>query len=150
YVQWISRNHNHRGGGVLIAQLVESKRVDGKPHKRVLAHLGTCREPVDTLRHRLWFYENCDSVLERVALAPDERAKVEAKLAARIPRPSNAEHVLWQRERDILMARFGRPDGFAFVKGWTTANEDERRRFLDELSKVEEARAAAGDRSELA
>ena len=35
------------------------------------------------------------------------------------------------------MARFGRPDGFAFVKGWNAANEDERRRFLAELGKAE-------------
>jgi hypothetical protein len=41
------------------------------------------------------------------------------------------------------MATFGRPDGFALVREWTTANEDERRRCLDELRKAEEARAAA-------
>jgi len=34
------------------------------------------------------------------------------------------------------MARFGRPDGFALVKGWNAANEEERRRFLDELRNV--------------
>ena len=37
------------------------------------------------------------------------------------------------------MARFGRPDGFALVRGWNAANEEERRRFLDELRKTEEA-----------
>jgi hypothetical protein len=42
FIKWI---RNKKGGGVLIAKLVESKRVDGKSRQRVLAHLGTCREP---------------------------------------------------------------------------------------------------------
>jgi hypothetical protein len=46
YVQWVSRNRDHKHGGVLIAQLVESKRVDGKPRKRKLAHLGSCRREI--------------------------------------------------------------------------------------------------------
>src|SRR5262249_27983317 len=88
------------------------------------------------------FYERCDQVLDRLALEPEDRAKVVSNLSARIPRLSNAERTAWQREKDILMARFGRPDGFARVKGWNAANEDERRRALDALGKGEEARAA--------
>jgi hypothetical protein len=124
-------------------QLVESKRVDGESRQRVLAHLGSCREPVDTLRHRLWFYECCERALDRLALAPEDRAKVDAQLAARLPPLSDEEHAQRQRERAILMATFGRPDGFARIKGWNAANEEERCRFLDELRKAEEARAAA-------
>jgi hypothetical protein len=145
YVRWVSRNRARKSGGVLIAQLVESRRIDGKPRKRVRAHLGTCREQVDTLRHRFWFYERCDQVLDRLALAPDDRAKVEAQLAARMPRPSEEERALWQQEKAILMATFGRSGGFAFVKGWNAANEEERRRFLDELRKAKEAYAAPAD-----
>ncbi len=78
-------------------------------------------------------------MLDRLPLASEDRAKVDAQLAARIPRPSDAERALWQRERAILMARFSRPDGFAPVRGWTAVHEDERRRFLDELRKAEEA-----------
>ena len=143
FIRWINRNH--KGGGVLIAQLVESKRVDGQSRQRVLAHLGTCREPVDTLRHRLRFYERCEQALDRLALAPEDRTKVEAQLATRIPPLSDEEHALWQREKAILMATFGRSGGFAFVKGWNAANEEERRRFLDELRKAKEAYAAPAD-----
>jgi hypothetical protein len=139
FVKWSSRRNRDRIGGVLIAQLVKSKRVNGKARLRLLAHLGTCREPVDTPRHRLWFYERCEQVLDRLALAPEDRAKVDAQLAARIPRPRDEEHAQRQCERAILMARFGRPDGFALVRGWNAANEEERRRFLDELRKTEEA-----------
>ena len=133
YLKWRVRDRSHRSGGALIAQLVESTR-NGGAHSRLLAHLGTCREPVDTLRHRLRFYERCEQALDRLALAPEDRAKVEAQLAVRIPPLSDEDRASWQREKAILMARFGRPDGFAFVKGWNAANEDERRRFLDERS----------------
>jgi hypothetical protein len=142
FVTWRSRRNRDHIGGVLVAQLVGSKRVDGESRKRILAYLGTCREPVDTLRHRLWFYERCDQVLDRLALAPEDRAKVDALLAARIPPLGEEERAQWRREKAILMATFGRPDGFALVKGWNAANEQERRRFLDELCKAEEARAA--------
>ena len=143
YVRWRSGRNRDQTDGALIAQLLGSKRVDGKSRHRVLAHLGTCREPVDTLRHRLRFYDRCERVLDRLALVPDDRAKIDAQLAARIPRPSDAERALWERERAILMARFSRPDGFALVEGWNAVNEEERRRFLDELRKAEEARARA-------
>lgn len=146
FIRWRSRHNRDHIGGVLIAQLVESKRVNGKSRQRVLAYLGTCREPVDTLRHRLWFYELCDQVLDRLALAPDDRAKIDAQLAARIPPPSDMDRAQQQRERAILKARFGRSDGFALVKGWNAANEEERRRFLDELDKVQDARTAPAHR----
>jgi hypothetical protein len=142
FVRWTHRSRHQKGGAALIVQLVETKRIDGRSRLRLLAHLGTCREPVETLRHRLWFYEHCDRVLDRLALAREDRAKIDAKLAARIPRPSAAERAARQRERATLAATFSQPDGFAPVKGWNAANEDERRRFLDELRKAEEARSA--------
>ena len=141
YVRWTSRPNRDHIGSVLIAQLVGSKRVDGKSRPHVLAHLGSCREPIDTPRHRLWFYERCDRVLDRLALAPDDRVKIDAQLATRVPRPSDEDRAQHQRERAILMAKFSRPDGFALVKGWTAANEEERRRFLEELLKAEEDEA---------
>jgi hypothetical protein len=82
FVRCRSRRNRDGMGGVLIAQLMGSKRVNGKTRPCVLAHLGSCREPVDLLRHRLWFYERCDQVLDRLALAPDDRAKIDAQLAA--------------------------------------------------------------------
>jgi hypothetical protein len=141
HVRWRSRRNRDQIGGALIAQLLGSERVRGKSRPRILAYLGSCREPIDMPRHRLWFYDRCDQVLDRLALAPDDRAKIDAQLDARIPRPSDAERALWQRERDILMARFGRPDGFARLKEWSTANEEERRHFLDELRKAAEVQA---------
>ena len=148
FVTWRNRRNRDHIGGVLVAQLAESRRVTGGTRSRFLAHLGTCREPVDMLRHRLWFYERCEQALDRLALAPEDRAKVEAQLAVRIPPLSDEDRASWQREKAILMARFGRPDGFAFVKGWNAANEDERRRFLAELGKAEEAGTAPAPEAE--
>jgi hypothetical protein len=135
FVRWRRRPNRDHIGTTLIAQLVGSKRVDGKSRPCVLAYLGSCREPVDTLRHRLWFYERCEQKLNHLGLASEDRAKIDAQLAVRIPRPSNVDRALWEHERDILTVRFGRPDGFAIVKGWNAANEEERRRFLHELRK---------------
>ena len=61
---------------------------------------------------------------------------------------SEEERALWQQEKAILMATFGRSGGFAFVKGWNAANEEERRRFLDELRNAEEARCPSADGTE--
>lgn len=134
FVKWSSRSRDytlrhrepHR---TLVAQLIESRRVDGKPKKRTIAHLGTCREPVDRPRHRAWFYKRCDRVLDRLALDPDDRAKIEDQLAARIPRPNGEE-----RADDAWAATFRPPDGFtALVNAWNGASENEQRRFLGEL-----------------
>jgi len=128
---WRRTNEPHR---TLIAQLAESRRLDGKSKQRIVAHLGSCREPIETLRHRIWFYKHCDEKLAHLDLSADERTKLAAQLAARVPRPTVqeiAEHN--RRAIDALMASF-RPDGFAaWVKAWNTASEDERQRFLDQL-----------------
>ena len=98
YIKWRVRDRDHRSGGALIAQLVESKHVNGGNRPRLLAHLGTCREPVDTLRHRLRFYERCEQVLDRLALAPKDRAKIDAQLAVRIPPLSDEDRAQRQPE----------------------------------------------------
>lgn len=70
---------------------------------------------------RVWFYKRCDHVLDRLALDPDDRAKIDAQLATDIPRPSDKERA----------AAFRPPDGFtALVNAWNAASEAEQRRFL--------------------
>jgi hypothetical protein len=62
-------------------------------------------------------------VLDRLALAPEDRAKVDAHLATRIPRLSDEDRAQQQREKAILMASLIRAEGFALVRGWNAANE---------------------------
>jgi hypothetical protein len=135
YTGWTHRhNEPHR---TVIAQLVESRRVNGKSKQRIAAHLGTCREPVGEIRHRLWFYAACDEKLARLGLSDD--ANIAARLAARIPRPTPEEMTKYNREADALLASF-RPNGFVgLVRAWNAAGEDERQRFLDEVRKRQAA-----------
>jgi hypothetical protein len=140
FVQWSNRsraytrrrnkNGPHR---TLIARLVE--------RRRIIAHLGTCREPVETPRHRMWFYQRCDEVLARLGLSAEDRDQIAAQLQARLKRPTEAEFKAEQAETDrhehALGAALGRPDGVAaLVKAWTAADQSERERFIDELRKA--------------
>ena len=126
----VAEREPHR---TVIAQLVESRRVDGQPRQQILAHLGTCREPLSEPMHRLQFYERCAWVLDDLDLSDDERARIEEQLAARIPPLTPQEIAALQLVKATAAARY-RPDGFvALVQAWDGASEDERGRFLDEL-----------------
>ena len=89
-----SRTYTRRKGKephrTVVVRLMQSQRA-GKSRQRYIAHLGTCREPVDRSRHRFWFYERCNKVLDRLDLSADDRAKIAAQLAARIPPPMPEE-----------------------------------------------------------
>jgi hypothetical protein len=147
FVKWRNRSRAYtrrRNNGphrTLIAQLFENRRVGGQSRRRMIAHLGTCREPVETPRHRMWFYQRCDEVLARLGLSAEDRDQIAAQLQARLKRPTEAEFKAeqeeWDRHERALGAALGRPDGFAtLVKAWTAADQSERERFIDELRKA--------------
>jgi hypothetical protein len=116
----------------LIARLVESYRENGKTKQRIIAHLGTCIEPVENLRHRSLFYERCGKVLARLELSDDDRAKVAAQIAARIPPLNEEDTAEKERAAAAAWARVSGRDGFAvLVSAWSVASEDERQRFID-------------------
>lgn len=115
----------------LVAQLLEKNRRGNRPKQRVVAHLGTCREPVETLAHRVWFYERCETVLDRLDLASGERIKIAAMLDTHVPRPTVTEVAAYKRR---LTKTSFRPDGFAaLMMAWSAASNAERQRFLDEM-----------------
>jgi hypothetical protein len=148
FVRWSRRSRAYTAWGHLdkephrtvIAQLVESRRIDGKPKQRILAHLGTCCEPVAEIKHRHWFYTACDKALASIDLSDDDRINIAAQLAARLPRPTEEEITGCNREADAAtnaLLKLFRPDGFVgLVRAWNAAREDERQRFLDEVRKV--------------
>jgi hypothetical protein len=91
FVRWEvrQRRRSRSLGPLLIATLVESKRVNGKPRHRVVAYLGAIRvncidDPISTL-HRARFWEAKD-VLDELDLSADERVRIEAILESRVPR----------------------------------------------------------------
>ena len=88
-------------GDLLMASLVESRRVNGKPRHFLLTYLGSIREmraqggPENAVRQDN-FWRDVARRLGRSGLlgnriSPDERAKIEKALAKRVRRPPRAE-----------------------------------------------------------
>ncbi len=70
----------------LIAIVVESKRIDGRPRQSLVAYLGCIRvADLDLPSARRKFWTRADVGLEQ--FAPEDRGRFEAALAARVPRP---------------------------------------------------------------
>ena len=75
-------------GDLLTFQLVEARRVDGKPRQRVVAYLGAIRSNMatsDIPNHRIGFWLRVEAVLDELELDASERGKIEAKIAERAP-----------------------------------------------------------------
>jgi hypothetical protein len=170
FVKWSNREYRHDRRGwktrephrTVIAQLVESRRVDGKTRQRIVAHLGTCHEPIEQTHHRQWFYQRCTTVLDGLTLSSDERAKIDAALAIRIPRPTVEEIEQERRGVEALMASF-RPDPYAalerawsaartadrarfiggLVRGWNAASPATREQFIEDISRADRVRFVA-------
>jgi len=85
------RGHAKHGSVTHYAVLVESVRVDGRPRQRFVAHIAGYNEG-DSRRARemqaVYFWRQAEGRLNTLNLATDLRARVEAKLAERMPRPS--------------------------------------------------------------
>lgn len=77
------------------AILVESVRVDGEPRQRHIAFLASItdsRIAVDNQRRYFWdhVYDRLDHLGNRIPL--EDRKKIEAAIALKVPRLSRAEH----------------------------------------------------------
>lgn len=76
-----------------MAILVESKRVDGKPKQRHIAYLGSFKEHWrDVVQYRVQWWQDMSERLDRLGnlITPDDRRRIEAALAKRMP-PVTAE-----------------------------------------------------------
>ena len=91
-----------RDGDVrLDARLVEGVRIDGKPRQRFIVYIGSIEEPYDS-GDRVDFWDIASQVLDHLGnRLGAERSKIEASLAAKVPR-------LTARERRIYVPRFER------------------------------------------
>ena len=93
FIKWQTRERRTSAGhlgNLLTCSLVESYRLNGKPRQRVLAYLGGVRDALHT-NHRIAFWHNVRYRLDKLDIAPDTRAKIEADIAARVPYTSEAE-----------------------------------------------------------
>jgi hypothetical protein len=93
YVRWINRPRKKQRTVHWAAVLVENKWIDGRPTQQHLAYLGGITQAdarSAAKRAELWAKATAllDGLGEQVAT---ERAKIEAALAARVPRPTKRE-----------------------------------------------------------
>ena len=96
FVRWKKRKlkshwHPRQGNVVLSAQLVECKRVDGKPRQNVIKYLGSIWGHVcDAEGRQSSFWRTADRALDELALDAGARRKIEGRLLETVPRPSLA------------------------------------------------------------
>ncbi len=87
-------------GATISAVLVESIRVEGKPRQKFICHLAKLRERKrDYESTPFIFWRDAIGKLDSLPLDEDVRKKIEVQLAAKIPRPSDAEMTEFLRGR---------------------------------------------------
>ena len=82
----------------LRAILVETVRIDGKPHQRYLAYLGSVQAD---RRDRPRFWYNVIRKLDRCRLSPEERKRITAAIAKKVGGkvPTKAKLKAFERRR---------------------------------------------------
>ena len=85
-------------GDLLMASVVESKRVDGKPRQQLITYLGSIRENFAQGDSRnvvrqddFWLCASKNLEKSGNRITKEDRAKIEAALAKRVERPAQAE-----------------------------------------------------------
>jgi hypothetical protein len=76
------------------AIIIESARVEGKPKQRHVAYLGGITESaIDIGAQRAWFWVDVMRRLDGLAnrVSKDDRARIEAAVGKKVPRPTVAE-----------------------------------------------------------
>ncbi len=99
------------------AILVESVRVDGKPCQRHVATLASFRDSGSRYEH-LKFWDELTEKLNFLGnrLTPEQRRKIEAKIAEKFPCPSREQYLGWRQE---IRAQYGdRPWMKPPVENW--------------------------------
>jgi hypothetical protein len=95
YVRWINRPRKKQGRPTVhwAAVLVENKWIDGRPVQQHVAYLGgiTQAEAKRGAEQRSQFWDKATAQLDALRMPKGERRKIEATLAARVPRPTTAE-----------------------------------------------------------
>ena len=106
YARWKRRALKRVGDGPpayrLDLVLVESRRVDGRPRQRFVAHLSTIREDrAGDVRQRTWFWQALDAKLDGLGITGDARARIEGIAASRVapPTPEERDAIAVERAR---------------------------------------------------
>jgi len=80
---------NARKGDLLVAHLVESKRIDGKPRQKVLAYLGSIRvNRLTTSEDQLHFWRHAQAAFKKAKLTSEQKQAMDVLLLRRVAKPS--------------------------------------------------------------
>ena len=126
FIRWKKRNRkSHAFGGGRgtdthwAAILVESSRVDGKPTQQHIAYLGGITDSAikltTTAAQRGFFWQAAMQQLDQLAdrVLKDDRARIEAALAEKVPRLTRKEYDTWLVQREGLgLDAYGAPPSF--------------------------------------
>ena len=126
FVRWKRRKlkKRWRPGYAHYAQLVESRRIDGKPRQRVIKYLGAVRNPEQlSPGQRFGFWDTANKALSELDLDGDARQAIEAKLLAVVPRPTAEQYAEREQRRVAIRARA------AEAKRFVDAGGDKRTAF---------------------
>ncbi len=106
YVKWQRRPRKRTGGSPLVmAVLVESHRVDGKPRQRVVAYLAGIRERFIGEREdeHNKFWRSVDAHLDALGLDAETRAKIETSVARTVARVTTDNRVEFEAAKASLI-----------------------------------------------
>jgi hypothetical protein len=88
------------------AVLVESVRIAGKPTQRHVAYLGGITDSAIAVVHqRCWFWDGVLEQLDRLGMSSENRKRIEAAVATKVPRPTKAQYNQCVRDRAALWRR---------------------------------------------
>jgi hypothetical protein len=86
------RKSQPTGDYALSAQLVESRRIDGKPRQHVIKYLGTIdSHRIQDVGPRMFFWRHVGTALKALALPPEQQRPIELALHERVPFPTKEE-----------------------------------------------------------
>lgn len=124
---------NARRGDLLVAQLVESKRVDGKPRQKVIAYLGSIRlHDLNRARSRLAFWRHAQAAFRKAGLTNEQKHQVDRALQTRVAKPSPDEVVtidFLQEKKHLLDAMQKALPAEEFARLSDTQRADAIRRY---------------------
>jgi hypothetical protein len=106
YVRGGSNEDNSKQDVRWAAIVVESVRIAGKPTQRHIAYLGGITDSAIAIVHqRCWFWDEATQRLDRVGdrMSSQDRKRIEAAVAQKVPRPTKAQYERCRRERDELL-----------------------------------------------
>lgn len=102
FIRWKTRTEVSRADDRLAAEILESRRINGKPcHKSVLYLGGIKRRHIEIKDWCERYWRKVDVKLSRLNLSPEQRQKIEAAILRVVPRDKRLK-----KEQDGMDLRY--------------------------------------------